>query len=127
MLWKDFVDDDVRLCEGTVDVASLDTKMHGDVLVGLLELRRIVLQCLLRIEHRRQFLILDEDGLHCALGGLNIAGGNRRHFLPDIAHFTDRQGVLIGNKKAPRDLRRVLTGDHRIDTRNGLCRARRRC
>ncbi len=88
---------------------------------GVVQHRRAVGHRLLRIEHRRQVLVLDLDRLERPARRQQVLGGHRGHRLADIAHLAARHDRLVVDEHAkPVLARNVVAGDDAFHALHGL-------
>ena len=91
------LDHDVRLADGAVDVAGRE--LVGEVDEVARELRvdpgRPGPERRLRVEDRRQLLVLHVDQPAGLLGDLLGLGGHRRHLVPDAADDVGLEGQVV--------------------------------
>ena len=95
---------DVGLGESGLDVADLTVELEQDVVhgildervVGAVQLRRAVGHRLLRVEHRGQHLVLDDDLAAALLGGADGVGEHGHHPLADEAHDVVEDVRVVG-------------------------------
>ena len=91
-----------------------------------MNLRRLPGHRLLGVDHRRQHLVIDDDGVGRVARGVAIAGDDHRHRLADVAHGIDRDRAMVGRWKRRADRHRtdelgnLRAGEHRLDTRHAL-------
>ena len=87
--------------------------------VGMQERRRFFARGL-RVDHRRERLVVDGNQLGRVLGQIAALGHHQRHRLAHIAHVLDRERPLVDlglerDQERVAELAHVLAGDHRPD------------
>ena len=122
-----------RRCDRGLDVAALEFAADDDIAAGLLmQQRRAVPHRLFRIDHDRQWFVVDGNQRRCVFGLVAAVGNDADDRLADMADLVARQrknrrGVIIRHARG-RDQRLdrvapIRRCEHRNDTRR---RARRR-
>ena len=114
----------VRLGERGVDIAVAEQPVAGEVARHLVvQLRCVRLERALRIDDRRQRLVLDLDQVDRILGDVAVARHDRRHRLTDEAGLVGRHAVVAhrrgrddGEGRRPLgDLPPSQTADHAVE------------
>jgi hypothetical protein len=77
--------------------------------------RRVGLERLKRLEHRRQFFILDLDQVERALGDVLVGGGDGRYALAKEAHPIVGQYRNVLHRPAPQSTPDISAGDDGMD------------
>ena len=141
------LDDGVGLGEGSLDIASLEAVVGGDVagvlgllagrglrMAALIEQRGIVAHRVLHVEDGRKHLVLDLDGLDGGERVVDVGGGDAGDGVTAVeglvggehvlAHVRGRGGALTHVEHLVGDDRQVAVGHHSEDAGHGLGRAR---
>ncbi len=108
-----------------VDEPAVAREVGADLLV---QDRRVRLQRPLRVDHRRQRLVVDRHHLGGVLGQVAIARDHHRHRLTDEAHLVDGRRIVVdggghAHTEGLAGLGHVGSGDRADDTFHG----QRRC
>src|SRR5262245_19428309 len=110
---KGVFDDHVGLSDRLGDVAALDVHYHRDIIRFVIVYeRRVVFHCLLDVENTGERLPIHFNQIDSLLGDVEVNGSDSGDFLADIARFTDRKDVLIGEESPPGTFEGVFRRDH---------------
>ena len=105
--------DHSRLGEAGLHVTAVEGDVARDVAGAGVDFRRAWRERRTRVEHRRQFLVVDPYLLQRVQRGVLVGRHDRGHLLTDEAHLVDGEHVLVLADDSP-GLRRVGAGEHRL-------------
>ena len=124
-----------RLVDGAVvdrlhvgrDTGAARHQRHREVVLEVgMDLRRLAGHRQLGIDHRRQRLVVDDDGVGGVARQVTVGGNHHRHRLAHIADRVDRHRRMIGRRERRADrhradeLRNLGAGIDRLDPRHRL-------
>ena len=114
----------IRFGKGTLDIAALHIKLHGDVTLFIfVDEWGAFFHGLFGVEDRGKLLPLDVDQVHGLFSDVPVDGRYGCDFFAHVTGFTFREGVLVGKKRPPASFDGILSCYHGSNTSHFCCLA----